>query len=325
MKRGWSGFLIAVMLLGAGSVSAQQASVHSYPEITYDSTPDFLKLPDHLYLGEAVGVATNSKSHIFVYHRVGPDASRLFQFDQTGKFIREIGQGVYGFVFAEKVRVDPEDNIWVLDQGSNMVIKFSPEGRILMTFGRRPEPGQVVQPVNDGAGAQTDSFVEPADVAWDAAGNIYVADGHGNSRIAKFDKNGRFIKSWGTRGKEPGQFTLPHGIAIDAQNNVYVADRGNRRIQVFDADGTFKTQFTDIPVTAICLTRGTHQYLYSANLTGEIYKMELDGRIVGRLGKPGKLLKEFGGHHQIDCGQRENELIVGEVNNWRVQKITLHQ
>ena len=119
------------------------------PEFSYDSTPDVLKLPDNLYLGEVPGVATNSRGHVFVYTRTGSPAatlgtrrtfarssSRLFQFDQTGKFVREIGQDLYGFVFAHAVRVDPQDNIWVVDEGSSMVIKFDPEGRVLMTMGR---------------------------------------------------------------------------------------------------------------------------------------------------------------------------------------------
>src|SRR5207244_4968130 len=129
------------------------------PEIQFDSTPNFLKLPDGLYLGEAVGVATNSKGHVFVYTRTGSPkvtlatnrafargAARLFEFDQTGKYVREIGQGLYGFVFAHAVRVDRQDNIWVIDEGSNMIIKFDAEGRVVMTLGRKPEALTVPAP-----------------------------------------------------------------------------------------------------------------------------------------------------------------------------------
>ena len=121
------------------------------PEIPYDAV-DPLKLPDDLYLGEAVGVATNSKGNIFVYTRTGNPsatlgtrrtfsrgAARLFEFDPSGKYIREIGQGLYGFLFAHTVRIDRQDNIWVVDEGSNMVIKFDIDGRVLMTMGRKPE------------------------------------------------------------------------------------------------------------------------------------------------------------------------------------------
>jgi DNA-binding beta-propeller fold protein YncE len=168
-------------------------------------------------------------------------------------------------------------------------------------------------------------------VAWDAAGNIFVADGHGtNARVVKLDKNGRFLLSFGSRGTEPGQFNTPHSIATDAQGNVYVADQGNKRIQVFDNGGTFKAQIANIGVpTALCISRGPHQYLYSSH-TGDaygmddaaIYTLELDGRIVGRFGKAGKLPKELGLVNALDC-RTDNELLVGELANWRVQKFIL--
>jgi hypothetical protein len=340
--------LVVVSLFAAGPLFSQGR----VPEIPFDSTPNFLRLPDGMYLGEAVGVATNSKGHVFVYTRTGSprvtlgtnrvfarNAARLFEFDQTGKYVREIGQGLYGFVFAHAVRVDRQDNIWVIDEGSNMVIKFDPEGRVLMTLGRKPEAITVPTPPANaaggrgaatGAGIPGDNFNRPTDVAWDSSGNIYVADGYGNSRIAKFDKNGRFIKSWGSRGTGPGQFNIVHTIAIDAQNNIYAGDRENKRIQVFDTEGNFKTQYTNAGAPyAICVTPGPRQFLYTSNSNpstgmenGEIYKMTLDGKILGKFGTAGKLLKEFGTVHQMDC-RSENELYVGEITNWRVQKLTL--
>jgi len=346
MRRLWLGSaLIAISLTATAQTKA--------PEIAYDSTPNLLKMPEHLYLGEAAGVATNSKGNIFVYTRTGSTNStmggsrtfthggaRLFEFTQNGAYIREIGQGLYGFDFAHTVRIDPKDNIWVVDEGSNMIIKFSPEGRVLMTMGRKPESITVGSPEapaggrggpgRAGAGAPGDNFNRPTDVAWDAQGNIFVSDGYGNSRIAKFDKNGRYLKSWGSRGSGPSQFNIVHGIAVDAAGNVYAADRENHRIQVFDNDGNFKTQYTNVGRTmTICISQGPHQYLYSSNSNGagdldngEIYRMELDGTILGQFGHAGKLLKEFGVAHEIDC-HNPNEVFVGELTNWRVQKITL--
>ena len=344
MKRISQSLLIAAVLMAAAQGFAQT----TVPDIPYDSAPNFIKMPDGMYLGEAVGVATNSKGHVFIYTRTGSpqvtigtnrtfarNAARLFEFDQTGKFVKEIGEGLYGFVFAHAVRVDKQDNIWVIDEGSNMIMKFDPNGRILLTLGRKPEALTVPAPpanaaTGGGAGIPGDNFNRPTDVAWDSTGNIYVSDGYGNSRIAKFDPNGRFLKSWGSRGTQPGQFNLPHTIAIDAQNNVYVGDRENKRIQVFDTEGNFKTQYTNIGAPyAICITPGPRQFLYTSNSNpstgmdnGEIYKMTLDGKVLGKFGKAGKLLKEFGTIHEMDC-RSENELYVGEITNWRVQKLTL--
>jgi DNA-binding beta-propeller fold protein YncE len=334
------------VLLLTASLLAQT----SVPEIPYDSIPNLLKLPEHIHLGEAVGVATNSKGHIFVYTRTGSTnatlggsrvfthgGARLFEFSPTGSFIREIGQGAYGLMFAHTVRVDPHDNVWIVDEGSNMIIKFNPEGRVVMTMGRKPESVAVPAAeerrgrATSGAGVAGDIFNRPTDVAWDAAENIFVSDGYGNSRVAKFDKNGKFIKSWGSRGMAPGQFNTPHSIATDAEGNVYVGDRGNKRLQVFDNDGTFKTEFLNVGAPwAICVSQGPHQYLFSSNSNGtgnmengEIYMMELDGRIVGKFGTAGKLIKEFGSVHEMDC-RNASELYVGEITNWRIQKLTLH-
>src|SRR4029077_581234 len=344
MKRALHIFGVLSLCLAAMPLFGQ-----SVPEIAYDSAPNLLKMPDDIYLGEVLGVATNSKGHIFVYTRTGSvnattgtnrvfvrSSSRLFEFDQNGKYLREIGQGLYGFIQAHAVRVDPQDNIWVVDEGSNMVIKFDPEGRVVMTLGRKPEAvdnpvrAEVPPAPGSGAGVPGDNFNGPSDVAWDAARDIFVADGSRNSRFAKFDKIGVFIKSWGTRGTAPGQFNVPHSIVVDSKDNVYVVDRGNKRIQVFDTDGNPKTQYTNVGTPwEICITSGPHQYLYSSDSnTGDfdpatIYKMELDGTVLGKFGAGGKQLKEFGTIHQMDC-RKDNELYVAEILNWRVQKLNLH-
>jgi streptogramin lyase len=289
-------------------------------------------------MGEGIGVATNSKGHVFVYTR--SQETRLFEFDPKGNFVREIGEGLYGFAFAHAVRVDPQDNIWAVDEGSNMVIKFNPEGRVTMLLGRRPEPADAgVATPAPGVSASTPgpySFDRPTDVAWDPAGNIFVADGYGNSRVVKYDKDGRFMASVGTRGAEPGQLNTPHTIAADAKGNIYVGDRGNSRIQVFDNDLKLKAIYDKVGAPwAVCITPGPHQYLYSSNsnpdtnnaelgaVTGEIYKMELDGTILGKFGTAGKQLGQFSTTHEIDC-RNENELLVSEITSWRVQKIILH-
>jgi DNA-binding beta-propeller fold protein YncE len=342
MKRLIQALLTASMITVVPATAQKEA-----PEIRFDSVPEALKLPAGLYLGEVGGVATNSRGDVFVYTRTGHptitigtarpfahDGSRLFEFDRNGKFVREIGKDSYGFMFAAQVRVDPSDNIWVVDQMTNMVMKFDPQGRVAMLLGRKAEAVNVpARPAGgDGAGQPTDLFNRPTDVAWDAAGDIFVADGLGNARIAKFDKEGKFAKSWGKKGTAPGEFANVRSIAVDAQGNVYAADGGNKRIQVFDNDGNFKTAFADVGnAQALCMTKGTNQLLYVSNSNpptdidrdGEIYRMRLDGTITGKFGKAGKLLKEFGTVNAIDCS-RENTLYVGEIGNLRVQKLILH-
>src|ERR1700693_492918 len=144
-----------LVLLSSGTLFAQtKAKAQNVPEIPYETVANFIKLPPGLYMGEAMGVATNSKGHFFVYTRSAN--TRLFEFDQTGKYVGEIGQGNYGFEFAHSVRVDPEDNIWAVDEGTNMVIKFNPAGHIVMVMGHRPE-------VVAGAGATTNAPAPPAE------------------------------------------------------------------------------------------------------------------------------------------------------------------
>ena len=229
------------------------------------------------------------------------------------------------------------------DKGSDMVIKFDPEGRVLMVFGRKQEAsdedtGPLKHP-KPPLPAEDGRFRQVTDVAWDKAGNTFISDGYINSRVAKVDKDGNWLKSWGDRGKEPGQFNTPHSIATDANGNVYVADRGNHRIQVFDGDGKFLRQITiDVPVPpdakpaigkipdeammaggtfypgspwSLCITPPPNQVLYSSDAwPGRIYKLSLDGKVLGVLGQSGKQLKQFGWIHAMACPS-ENVLYRG--------------
>jgi hypothetical protein len=329
--------IIAAAMLCAGSAAAQKAKAQNVPEIPYDSVPNFIKLPPGLYLGEAMGIATNSKGHFYVFTRSAN--TRLFEFDQTGTFVREIGEGNYGFEFAHSVRVDPEDNIWAVDEGTNMVIKFNPAGKVVMVLGHRPDAvaGMLATTVGPAAPAQKYLFGRPTDVAWDPQGNIFVSDGYVNNRVVKYDKNGRFLAQVGSEKAGTGQseLTLPHGIAVDAKGDVYVADRSNHRLQVFDNDLKFKASYDNIGDSwTVCVSPGPHQYLFTSNsnpngngpgtwdTTGEIYKMELDGTILGRFGHASKQPGGFQVVHMMDC-RNPNEIFVAEIESWRVQKLLL--
>src|ERR1700761_5423012 len=228
-------WLFVLPLLVGSQAFAQQ----SVPSINFESVPNPLKLPHNMYFGEVSGVSVNSKGHVYVLSRGntnGPAyaaaAAQLLEFDANGKFIGEIGKNLYAWSFAHAVKIDPQDNIWVTDKGSDMIIKFDPQGRVLMVFGRKQEAsdedtGPLKHP-KPPLPSEDGRFRQVTDIAWDKAGNTYISDGYINSRVAKVDKNGQWLKSWGDRGTEPGQFNTPHSIATDADGNVYVADRGNR-------------------------------------------------------------------------------------------------
>jgi len=357
MKR----LLVALPLWFASLAFAQDVTV-----IPFEGS-DPLKMPKDMYLGEATGVAVNAKGHIFVLSRgntngpaYGAAAAQLLEFDGTGKFVREIGKNLYAWSFAHTVRIDRGQNIWVADKGSDMVIKFSPAGRVLLVFGRKQEASDEdtapLKHPKPPLPAEDGRFRQVTDVAFDPAGNAFISDGYINSRVAKVDRNGNWVKSWGERGTKPGEFNTPHSITADAKGNIYVADRGNRRIQVFDADGTFLREFTiDVPYDpkarpaignlpdlakieasgnpktmmpgapwTVCITPGPNQVLYASDaFPGRVFKLSLEGKVLGVLGESGKQLKQFGWIHEIACPS-ENVLYVAELLNWRVQKLMLH-
>ena len=219
------GVLTAV--LGASLAIAQQ----QVPDIPYEADAEFLKLPADVYFGEVAGVAVNSQRHVFVFSRggttgpaFGAAAAQLFEFDANGKFVREIGRNLYAFSYAHSVKVDRDDNVWIVDKGSDMVVKFNPAGKVAMVFGRKKESSDEAVPwtrVNPPRPHQNGYFRQPTDVTWDTQGNIFISDGYINSRVAKYDKNGDWVKSWGEKGTKAGEFDTPHSIASDARGNIY--------------------------------------------------------------------------------------------------------
>ena len=366
MKR----ILLTLIVLAGASSYAQQP----VPEIPFDSVPNFLKLPADMNFGEVSGIAVNSKGEIAVYTRsnsaggpaYGATASQVLLFDKTGKFLREVGKGLYAWSYAHAVRFDKDDNLWAIDKGSDMIVRINPEGHVTMVFGRKKEASDNAEPwerVNPPRAPVPGQFRQPTDVAFDTEGNIYISDGYINSRVAKFTKDGDWVASLGEPGGgKLGNLNTPHTIANDAKGNIYVGDRGNRRIQVIDPK---TNQFVreikiDAPVPAdaqpwmgakpdvarllaadappgaatmapgapwaICVTppnaSGT-QYLYSSDaFPGRVYKLSLDGKVLGMLGKSGHQAKQFGWIHEIACPS-ENEIYVAELLNWRVQKLSL--
>jgi len=337
MKRILTSSLILVTLAAAPALAQRKATIENVRDIPYSSVPNFLKLPPGEYLGESVAVASNSKGHVFVYHRSA--TTRLFEFDQAGNFVKEIGSGYYGFEFAHSVRVDKDDNIWTVDEGTNVITKFSPDGKVLMVLGRRPPAVLGVQAAPPGPNQPSQKYIfcRPTDVGWDPQGNIFISDGYCNNRVVKYDKNGRFLAQAGSEkaGSAMGEFNLPHGLQVDEQGNVWVADRSNNRYQVLDNNLKPLREITNLGVGwTLCISPGPHQYAFLSNSnpngnmpgtwdnTGEIYKAELDGTVIGKFGHPGKLPPGFQVVHMMDC-RNPNGIIVGEIESWRVQKLIL--
>ena len=349
--------LFALVVLMAAPLAAQQ----NVPDIPFESVPDFFKLPAGMNFGEVPGVAVDSRGNIYVFTRsntatgpaYGPAAAQLLEFSPKGDFMREIGKGLYAWAEAHTVRIDRNDNIWAIDKGSDMIVMFNQAGRVKMVFGRRKESADEEskpwEHPNPPLAAVDGLFRQPTDVAWDSEGNIYITDGYINSRVAKYDKNGDWVKSWGTKGNGPGQFNLPHAIAIDRNNNIYVGDRSNRRVQVFDTEGKFLRMFTiDVPPppgippvngatptgarlaavigapNSICITPGPNQVMYVGESTypGRLFKVSLEGKVLGVIGRSGRQLKQFSGIHQLACPS-ETEVYAAETSNWRAQKLII--
>jgi len=329
------------------------------PKLNYTEEVLQLLVPG-MTMGETVGVDINSQNHIFVYSRTNPQgiarggtAAMLWEFDQNGKFIKEWGPHNYAASFAHSVRVDKNDNVWQVDEGSGMIVKYSPQAVPLEQFGRTPEaidyleasvekqgrgfegearreehPVEMVKKLHPDGGVGT--FNRPTDVAWDSAGNVFVSDGYGNSRVVKIAPGGHWLKWVGTWGTGPNQFNIVHSVAVDNQDNVYAADRNNHRIQVYDDDLNFKKSITGIGAPwGLCIPKadaGGRHYIFSSDGTsGRLYKIDLDsGKVVGwaqtSLGRgeddAGRLI------HEIGC-KDPNVVYLGSAILWNVTKVTI--
>lgn len=248
-------FTLAIVIVASLAVSAGTAYTQSTAQPVndlpnpYQTVEGWAKMPEGRTWGatSAVDIDPDGKS-VWVAERCGANSCAgsnlpvVLKFDETGKLVKSFGEGM--FIFPHGIHVDKAGNVWVTDGvppgGANdpktagkghIVVKFSPQGKVLLTLGKTGVPGDT-----------NDTFNQPSDVITAPNGDIFVADGHGgntNARIVKFDKNGKFIKTWGKKGAAPGDFDTPHSLAFDSKGRLFVADRNNNRIQIFDQDGKF--------------------------------------------------------------------------------------
>jgi len=262
------------------------------------------QLPPNLALGAVSAVATDAKDRVFVAHRA---AKPILVFDRDGKFLRSWGDD--DIKTPHGLRIDRDGAVWITDIGHHLVMKFDPDGKRLLTLGKKGEPG-----------GATDRFDRPTDVAFAPNGDVFVTDGYGNSRVMKFDREGKFIKAWGTKGTGEGEFRIPHAVVFDAKGNLYVGDRENDRVQVFDADGRFLRVWKESGAPYGLALHGD-RLLVADGRASWVKVLGLDGKTLGRFGEKGAAAGQFNMPHMLAVDSR-GDLLVAEVNNARIQKFT---
>ena len=304
-------FLLAAFL---GPVAGQVKP----PLLPVHAAAGWPQLPPAWNFSETAGIAADAHGHVYVVHR---GEHPIMEFDAGGKFLRAFGDGL--FDRAHAVRIDPDGNLWAVDDGSHVVMKMDSEGHVRMVLGRKRKPGTSVPPPHPGPRGMRDDdvllFNRPTDIAFAPNGDFYVTDGYGNSRVVKFSRDGRFLKTWGSKGNGKGQFDTPHSIAVDRRGLVYVADRENYRIQIFNPDGEFVRQWTNLGAPwGLYLT--PDEVLYMADgYHNRILKLNLEGQILGAFGEPGKLPGQFSYVHHLSVGP-DGSIYTAEILNWRAQK-----
>ena len=262
-------------------------------------------VPGGVKLGAVSGIATDAQGNVYVFHR-GDAAKPILVFDQAGKFVRSLGDGM--FPFTHGLRIDPAGNLWATDVTNHTVVKMSPEGKVLLTLGERGVTGDDER-----------HFNKPTDVAFAPNGDVYVSDGYGNSRVVMFDAAGRFLRAWGKKGTGEGEFDLPHAVRLDSKGNVYVADRENKRVQVFDPDGKFLRQFASGVAPYGLFVTPDDAVFVADGVAHRVVKLDGDGKVLAKWGGGGREPGKFLMPHGITV-DRAGAVYVAEITGARVQK-----
>ena len=224
----------AVALPGVSVFAKEQSAKPKLIDLStrYKVDPAWPGRPRGAKWGDMCGVAVDAKDQVYLFTRADPPV-QVYQSD--GKFVRSWGKDQV--VKAHYIRFGPDGNVWVADIGKHAVMQFTPEGKLLRTLGT---PGKL--------GCDQKRLNQPTDMVVTTAGDVFISDGYGNSRVVHFDAKGKFVKAWGTFGEAPGQFNLPHSIVMDSKGKLYVADRNNGRVQVFDQEGRLLAEWTGVMV-----------------------------------------------------------------------------
>lgn len=291
--------LISVAVISMSCVSGTPLSAGD--QVNFEPVLGFLKLPDGMVLGNCSAVAVDSRGEIYVYHR---GTHPILCFDADGNYLRSWGDDVIGM--AHGLRVDRDDNVWVTDVGRHRVLKFDRQGKLLLALG------------NGTAGIERDQFDKPTDMAFGPAGEIYVTDGYGNTRVMKFAADGTWIKSWGTPGKAPGEFNTPHCIVIDGKGRLLVGDRENDRIQVYDQEGTLLAVWNGFAPYGLTLDAAGRLFVTDGR-ANKVLLLDDAGKIQQSWGRKGSAAGEFQLPHMLAFDAAGN-LLIAEVDNKRLQK-----
>ena len=266
-----------------------------------------LTYPEGVAMGFPGDLEFDSKGHLWVIARPGQgfNTQPVVEFDENGKYLRSFGEGVFGNR-PHGIYLDPDSNIWISDGSSHTVVKFSPQGQVLLTLGTKNQAGAW----DEAAGTRL--LNQPNDVVVGRNGDVFLVQGHtpgamGDPRVIKFDRTGKFIKSWGGKGAEPGKFQVAHGISLDAKGQLWVSDRENSRMQIFDQEGNFVRQvkYAGLPCSLLIQRDGMTMV---NGFTGQILKLDLEGKVLGVYGKMG----EFGEAHNVAVNPK-GEIFVGDV------------
>lgn len=282
----------------------------------YELEPGWGKLPEGYEFHQVAGVAVDAQDRVYVFNR---SSHQLMVFDRAGNLVRVWGQK---FTLPHGIHIGPDGNIYLVDTASHVVLKYTPNERLLLTLGTRDAPSdtgytQEERKVKRAAGP----FHRPTGVVVNGNGDIFVSDGYGNCRVHKFDARGTLLTSWGRPGTvRPGEFNLPHGIGLDAQGRLLVCDRENHRIQVFSQDGDYVAMWTGFrqPTDVVTGPDGT---VYVPELQSRVTIVDGAGKVLARWGEedshePGK----FASPHGIALDSH-GDVYVGEVlEGKRIQK-----
>jgi len=282
MKRGLNKRVLAVtmVLIAVVAVATIHSSKVRAADEKYQLVENWAQLPQGMQWGVMSAVDIDSHGTIYAFKRSEPGqkagemSSMVMVIDPHGKFLRSWGEHM--FSSAHGLRVLRDGFIWITDKTGDQVFKFSPDGELLMTLGKKGVAGD-----ND----STDALNGPSDVVIGKNGDIFVSDGEStNTRVVKFSKDGKFIKCWGTKGAGPGELNLPHNIAMDSEGRVYVADRTNKRIQVFDQDGKYLDQMTQFGApAAIFITKDDMLYVVAGAPENWLTIGTKDGKVLDKV------------------------------------------